>query len=201
MRKTSSSLSTLSVLTKSAAVTAPVWSIRISRGPSRRKLKPLSASSNWGLDMPKSNNIPSTASIPLSFANLHKSPCRPFTATSPSKPIALVSSKAWSSRSIPRTLPPRRIISLVCPPRPSVPSIYQSPRFTFNAPILSSRRTGICLTSPISLFEPFYNPAAASARSSSPISILSCGPSTAGSHNLIILNEPTIATVVFKFAN
>jgi hypothetical protein len=52
------------VASHSAADTPRVVSIRMSSGPSLRKLKPRLASSTWGEEMPRSSRMPSTWCTP-----------------------------------------------------------------------------------------------------------------------------------------
>ena len=103
-------------------------SIRISRGPSRRKLKPRSASSSCGDETPRSKRSPSTrptrSRSPMNVSSCAKSPLISSKRGS-AVSISGAAAMACGSRSMAmrRPLSPSCCrISLLCPPRPNVPS-------------------------------------------------------------------------------
>ena len=102
--------------------------MRMSSGASCIYEKPRCPSSSWGEETPRSNSIPSTASMPCSSnmaATSRKFPCTMVTLSAQGARRAEARSMEARSRSMAISLPPsprRLAISEECPPRPSVPS-------------------------------------------------------------------------------
>ena len=107
--------------------------MRMSSGPSARKLKPRSGSSSWVLEIPKSKRIRSAGRKPLSVAIAPSSAKRPWTTVAAGPNAASVSraaSTASGSRSIPSSRPPGVILSRIWrawPACPRVQSIATAP--------------------------------------------------------------------------
>src|SRR5690625_2458084 len=125
-------------------------SMRMSSGPSRRKLKPRSGWSSWGEDTPRSSRTPATGSaIPCAPSRL---------AMAANDPCSMVNrgSAAWRLRpsltacgslSMPTSRPaaPSRASSArLCPPRPKVPSMYNPLGSVSQALTAGSSMTGLC---------------------------------------------------------
>src|SRR6478735_5135390 len=133
LRNSAASSSADSVASSSAAGTPRVASKRMSSGPPVRNPKPRARSASWNDESPRSNSIPSTAPKPAAGATVASS--RKFerrsTRRSPnrSRRLPTRSIAAWSA-SNPRTRPSglaaSRIRS-VCPPPPTVASIWRLP--------------------------------------------------------------------------
>ena len=133
VRNSAASSSASRVARSSEAGTPRVVSKRMSSGPPVRKPKPRSRSASWNEDRPRSNSIPSTAPKPAAGAT--SASCRKFAGAgragrrTAARRMATRSIAAWSASS-PRTRPSglaaSRIRS-VCPPPPTVASIWRLP--------------------------------------------------------------------------
>src|SRR5262245_53983347 len=136
--------------TTRSAVSSRRRSMRMSRGPSRRMLKPRPGSSSWGLETPRSRSTPSTRSKPASRAISARSAKLPWRSMGAgSKPASRLraASSAASSRSMPSRRPPGRIrsrTSRACPPRPSVPSTTTAPGRGWRSSMDCCESTGRC---------------------------------------------------------
>mmetsp|Transcript_31564 Transcript_31564/g.70943 ORF Transcript_31564/g.70943 Transcript_31564/m.70943 type:complete len:205 (+) Transcript_31564:876-1490(+) len=133
--------------------------MRMSSGPSIRKLKPRSASSSWCDETPKSSKRPCAPPSGTSAASAPPGPrtalrCRksdsavakpPLSTAAASRPRAVAS--ACGSRSTASNFPPasliRSRIAAECPPPPSVPSTYVPPGSQTNASHTSRTITGV----------------------------------------------------------
>src|SRR5829696_7435344 len=142
-----------SVASSSAAGTPRVASNRMSSGPPVRKPNPRSGSASWKELSPRSNSIPSTAPKPAAGATLPTSRKldRRRTRRSPNRPSRCATRwmAAWSASS-PRTRPSglaaSRIRS-VCPPPPTVASMWRLPGSGDRVTRTSSGITGRCPSS------------------------------------------------------
>src|SRR5216683_3457253 len=137
-------------LTIFAAVSLESGSIRMSSGPSARKLKPRPGSSIWVLERPKSKRTRSAGTKPCSEAiapSSEKGP-RVTTAAGPnSASDSRPDSTAAGSRSIPSSRPPGVILSRIWrawPACPRVPSIATAPVRGWSSSITSCESAGTC---------------------------------------------------------
>src|SRR6266576_1486148 len=142
--------STPYLLTISAAVRLDVGSIRMSSGPSARKLNPRSGSSIWVLERPKSKRIrwaglkPCCVAIEPSSENV---PCVTTTAGSNGASDFRPAWTAEGSRSIPSSRPPGVILSRIWrawPACPRVQSIATAPSRGWSSSITSCESAGTC---------------------------------------------------------
>ncbi len=140
--------------TTCSAVSPPRGSIRISSGPSDRKLNPLCASSSCRLLTPKSASRPSRlpASIsPVASENAFgtnstagiSAPSSSASSASRALPSAIASGSRSKQISFPAP-PSRRAIPAECPAKPIVASTTTPPGRTLRYSKTSSKRTGTC---------------------------------------------------------
>src|SRR5437773_788460 len=145
-----SSSATSYSLTICDAVSFELGSMRMSSGPSARKLKPRSGSSTWWLESPKSKRIRSAGLKPLSAAIVPTSENRPWTAVADEPNEASASRAACTavgSRSIPSSRPPGVILSRIWrawPACPRVQSIATAPPRGWSSSITSCESAGTC---------------------------------------------------------
>ena len=140
--------------TTCSAVSPLRVSIRMSSGPSARKLNPLCAPSSCRLLTPKSASKPSRLrgfNVPRPLENAIgtnssagiAAPSSSASASSLARPSAIASGSRSKQISLPE-LPSLRATASECPPSPSVASTTTPPGRTFRYSSTSSKRTGTC---------------------------------------------------------
>ena len=125
-------------------------SMRMSSGPSARKLKPRVGSSSCGEETPRSNKMPRTGRLGTSSctrAAISANGAPTSASRTSSGKRRWPASMAAGSRSNASTRPsgpsaPR--MSAVCPPRPNVASMYRPSACTASASNASRASTGMC---------------------------------------------------------
>src|SRR5438132_4319815 len=133
-----------------AAVRLEPGSIRMSSGPSARKLNPRSGSSIWVLERLKSKRIRSAGTKPCSEAIAPSSENGPWVTTAAGPNSASDSRPALTaagSRSIPSSRPPGVILSRIWrawPACPRVQSIATAPSRGWSSSITSCESAGTC---------------------------------------------------------
>src|SRR5690242_12070240 len=149
-RRIRSSSATSYSLTTVAAVSFEVGSIRMSSGPSARKLKPRPGWSICVLERPKSKRTRSAGAKPWRNAIEPSSEKSPWTTTAA---VPNDASDSWpaltalGSRSIPSSLPPGVILSRIWrawPACPRVQSIATAPCMGWSSSITSYESAGTC---------------------------------------------------------
>src|ERR1700674_3819336 len=127
--------------------------MRMSRGPSRRKLKPRSGGPSCSDETPRSKSRPATAprSTPSSASTCSsrwKLPCASCARlpNGASRPAARRSASGSRSRPTSRAAGPRASSASACPPRPTVASTNSPPRSGASRSSDSRSSTGRCST-------------------------------------------------------
>src|SRR5579864_2941114 len=149
-RRMRSSSAALDSLTTLAAVTFAAGSMRMSSGPSARKLNPRSGSSSWVLERPKSKRTRSAWGNPFALQIEPSSENDPLTSTAAGPnwaSAARPASTAAGSRSIPSSRPPGVILSRIWrawPACPRVQSIATAPVRGCSSSITSCESAGTC---------------------------------------------------------
>src|SRR3954452_5510184 len=149
LRNSAASSSAERVARSSEAGTPRLVSTRMSSGPPARKPKPRSRSASWKELRPRSNRSPSTRPNPASGATSpssrkfdRRSTRRSPTRASRARTRSIASSSASSPRTRPSGLAASRIRS-VCPPPPTVASIWRLPgrgdRVSRTSPAITGR--------------------------------------------------------------